>query len=169
MSKKTKRFIFSCILIIFLLCFVNIYAYGKVSENRNSEQLDLGYKYLSELNYEQAEATFENIISIAENDYEAYLGLAEVYYAMDEPEKADEIMKEAAEKCGYGEIQSKVIEAESGLRQFRSMAGYNSGFEAVSGLTDFCIQGLDIFLDWIEKAATVIDSISSLWRDLIQE
>lgn len=125
--------------------------------------MDLGYKYLSELDYEQAEITFENIISADETDYEAYLGLAEVYYAMDEPEMAEEVMEEAADNCTYGKIQIKVIEAEAGLRQFRSMAGYHSGFESVSGLTDFCVQGLDMFLDWIEKAATVIDSISALF------
>lgn len=137
--------------------FVNMYAYGKVSGDKHSEQLDLGYKYLSEMDYEQAEVTFEHIISIDDKNYEAYLGLAEVYTAMDEPEMAEEIMEDAVDKCGYGEIQVKVIEAEAGLRQFRSMVSYNRGFESVSGLTDFCVQGLDLFLGWIEKASTVID------------
>lgn len=142
---------------------VNTYAYGKISEDKHSEQLDMGYKYLLEMDYEQAEVTFENILDIDETNYEAYLGLAEVYTAMDEPGMAEEIMGEAAEKCDYGQIQIKVIEAETGLRQFRNMAKYNSGFESVSGLTDFCVQGLDIFLGWIEKASTVIDGISSFW------
>jgi len=148
--------------------FVNMYAYGKVSGDKHSEQLDLGYKYLSEMDYEQAEVTFEHIISIDDKNYEAYLGLAEVYTAMDEPEMAEEIMEDAVDKCGYGEIQVKVIEAEAGLRQFRSMVSYNRGFESVSGLTDFCVQGLDLFLGWIEKASTVIDGVSAAWRDITQ-
>ena len=79
---------------------------------------------------------------------------------------AEEIMEDAVDKCGYAEIQVKVIEAEAGLRQFRSMVSYNRGFESVSGLTDFCIQGLDLFLGWIEKASTVVDGIASLWREV---
>lgn len=168
MNKKIKKFLIAGIAIVTIFGFVNMYAYGKVSEQKHSEQLDLGYKYLSELDYEQAEVTFENIIHIDEKNYEAYLGLAEVYTAMDEPEMAEEVMEEAVEKCGYGEIQVKVIEAEAGLRQFRGMAAYKSGFEAVSGLTDFCVQGLDLFLGWIEKASTVIDGVSSAWKDLQQ-
>lgn len=156
------------IILVITFGFVNMYAYGKVSGDKHSEQLDLGYKYLSEMDYEQAEVTFEHIISIDDKNYEAYLGLAEVYTAMDEPEMAEEIMEDAVDKCGYGEIQVKVIEAEAGLRQFRSMVSYNRGFESVSGLTDFCVQGLDLFLGWIEKASTVIDGVSAAWRDITQ-
>lgn len=168
MNKKIRRFMIGGIVVIIVFGFVNIFAYGKVSEKKHSEQLDLGYKYLSEMDYEQAEVVFENIINIDEKNYEAYLGLAEVYTAMDEPEMAEEVMEEAVDKCGYGEIQIKVIEAEAGLRQFRGMAAYKSGFEAVSGLTDFCVQGLDLFLGWLEKASTVIDGVSSAWKDFVQ-
>ncbi len=165
MRKKLKRFILGGVLVTIGACIVNIYAYGKVLEDNHSEQLDMGYKSLLEMDYEQAEVIFENIIDIDETNYEAYLGLADVYTAMDEPGMARKVMEEAVEKCGYGQIQIKVIEAEAGLRQFRNMAAYNSGFESVSGLTDFCIQGIDLFLDWIERAATVIDGISSFWKN----
>lgn len=145
---------------------VNIYAYGKVSGNKHSEQLDLGYKYLSEMKYEQAEVVFEEIICLDDGNYEAYLGLAEVYTSMDEMDMAEEVMQEAAEKCGCGEIQIKVLEAQAGLRQFRSMAAANNEFGMVSGLTDFCVEGLDLILGWIEKASTALDGITSLWADL---
>lgn len=150
---------------IIIFCFVNLYAYGKVSDNRHSKQLDLGYRYLSEMEYEQAEVTFESILAVDETNYEAYLGLSETYSAMGETDMAESVLEEASEQCGYGEIQRKVIEAEAGLRQFRSMAGYHSGFESVSGLTDFCVQGLDMILEWIEKASTVVDGISEIWRN----
>lgn len=152
-------------MVIIIFGFVNLYAYGKVSEDRHPEQLDLGYRYLSEMDYEQAEVTFEGILAVDETNYEAYLGLAEVYSAMDETDMAETVLEEASEKCGYGEIQMKVIEAEAGLRQFRSMAGYHSGFESVSGLTDFCVQGLDLILEWVEKASTVVDGVSEIWRN----
>lgn len=166
MSKKLKKFMIGGIVVTFVLVIVNIYSYGKVSGNKQADQLDLGYKYLSEMDYERAEATFRGIINVDGGNYEAYLGLAEVYSAMDEPDMAEEVMKEAADKCEYGKIQIKVVEAEAGLRQFRSMADYSDGFESVSGLTDFCVQGLDIFLGWIERASTVVDGISSVWREV---
>ena len=166
MNRKIKRLLIGGTFFILVFCLVNLYAYGKVSGDQYTRQLDLGYKYLGEMEYEQAELAFENIISIDERNYEAYLGLAETYTAMGETDMAEEVMEEAADKCGYGEIQVKVVKAQAGLRQFRAMAGYNEGFEAVSGLTDFCVQGLDIFLGWIEKASTVVDGIASLWREV---
>lgn len=166
MNKKIKRWMIGGILAIVVLGGIHLYSYGKVSGNQQTEQLDLGYKYLSDMDYERAEATFRGIISVDEANYEAYLGLSEVYSAMDEPDMAEEVLEEAVDKCGYGKIQIKVIEAEAGLRQFRSMADDSGEFESVSGLTDFCVQGLDIFLGWIEKASTVIDGFSSVWREV---
>lgn len=159
MKKKLGRILIGGMIAAAILWGVNIYAYGKVSADKHSEQLDLGYKYLSEMNYEQAEVVFEEVIRLDDRNYEAYIGLAEVYTAMDETDMAEEIMQEAVEKCGYGEIQIKVIEAQAGLRQFRSQATGNSGFDVVSGLTDFCVQGLDLILGWVEKASTILDGI----------
>lgn len=159
MKKKLGRILIGGMIAAAILWGVNIYAYGKVSADKHSEQLDLGYKYLSEMNYEQAEVVFEEVIRLDDRNYEAYIGLAEVYTAMDETDMAEEIMQEAVEKCGYGEIQIKVIEAQAGLRQFRSQATGNGGFDVVSGLTDFCVQGLDLILGWVEKASTILDGI----------
>lgn len=166
MGRKIKRLFAGGTVFVLAFLFLHLYAYGKVAGDKHSEQLDLGYRYLSNMEYGQAEAVFENIIEIDGTNYEAYLGLAEVYTAMEEPDMALEVMEEAEEKCGFGELQRKVIEAEAGLRQFRNMAKTDSGFEAVSGLTDFCVQGLDIFLGWVEKASTVVDGISAVWRDI---
>lgn len=109
---------------------------------------------------------FEEVIRLDGRNYEAYLGLAEVYTSMDEIDMAEEIMQEAAEKCGYGEVQIKAIEAQAGLRQFRNKAMENSDLGVVSGLTDFCVQGLDLILGWIERASTILDGITLVWTDL---
>ena len=158
MNRKMKRWMAGGILTIIVFGSIHLYSFGRVSGDGQAEQLDM--------DYERAEATFRGIISVDEANYEAYLGLSEVYSSMGEPDMAEEVLKKAADKCGYGKIQIKVIEAEAGLRQFRNMADDNSGFESVSGLADFCVQGLDIFLGWIEKASTVIDGISSVWRNV---
>lgn len=166
MNKKISRVLTGGIIVAVIFWIVNIYAYGKVSEDKHSEQLDLGYKYLSEMKYEQAEVVFEEVIRLDGRNYEAYLGLAEVYTSMDEIDMAEEIMQEAAEKCGYGEVQIKAIEAQAGLRRFRNKAMENSDLGVVSGLTDFCVQGLDLILAWIERASTILDGITLVWTDL---
>ena len=166
MKKRVRRFAVGMLIFIAGICSVNAYAHDKVSGRAYTGQLNSGYQYLAAKDYEQAQVAFENIIELDEGNYKAYLGLAEVYYAMGEPENAEAVMEEIADKCSYGMLQMKVIEAEEGLRQFRNMANYNTGFEAVSGLTDFCMQGLDIFLDWIERASTVIDGVTRSWKSL---
>ena len=42
----------------------------------------------------------------------------------------------------------------------------NSDLGVVSGLTDFCVQGLDLILGWIERASTILDGITLVWTDL---
>ena len=67
---------------------------------RVAEQLDLGAKYLSELNYEQAIAAYETAIEIDPKCEEAYLGLADVYIATGDYDKAVEILQKAEEEIG---------------------------------------------------------------------
>lgn len=58
-----------------------VYALG--SDNRKLKaQLDLGYKYLQELNYEQAVAAFTDALEIDDMNVEAYLGLAQGYVGL---------------------------------------------------------------------------------------
>ena len=59
-----------------------------------------------------------------------------------------------------------LVEAQAGLRQFRNKAMENSDLGVVSGLTDFCVQGLDLILGWIERASTILDGITLVWTDL---
>ena len=94
-NRKIKRLLAGGTVFVVAFLFIQLYAYGKVSGDKHSEQLDLGYRYLSDMNYEQAEVVFENIIQMDETDYEAYLGLAEVYTALEEPDMAEEVMEEA--------------------------------------------------------------------------
>ena len=59
-------------------------ACSKSIEAQIAEQLDLGQKYLAELNYEEAIVAFKKIIEIDERNLDAYLGLAQVYEAQAE-------------------------------------------------------------------------------------
>lgn len=79
-------------------------ACGKSVAEQIQEQLDLGYKYLEELDYEQAIVAFTKAIELNENYTEGYLGLANVYVQCREYEKAIEILQQ-----GYKMTQNKKI------------------------------------------------------------
>lgn len=51
--------------------------------NKEPDYVDIGMQYLSELNYSQAIAAFENALEIDPRNVEAYIGLAEVYKAQE--------------------------------------------------------------------------------------
>ena len=72
---------------------------------RVEEQLDLGAKYLSELNYEQAIVAYEAVIKIDPKCEEAYLALADIYVMLGEIEKAEEILKRIEDVFGVDAIE----------------------------------------------------------------
>ena len=65
------------------------------SEKLYNEKIDLGRKYLLELNYEQAILCFKDAIKIDPKNKDAYIELAEAYVKNGEAEKAVEILKTA--------------------------------------------------------------------------
>ena len=96
-----------CVVGIIILTIITISATTISSLNRNSnlnEQLDLGDKYLSELDYEQAIIAYESAIKIDPMSVEAYLGLAEVYVAQGDYENAISVLEE-----GYQYTTSDLI------------------------------------------------------------
>ncbi len=64
------------------------------------EQYDLGVRYLSEGNYEEAIIAFAAAIEIDPKRAEAYIGLADVYTEQGDVEKAAEILEQAVEAIG---------------------------------------------------------------------
>ena len=68
------------------------------------EQYDLGVRYLSEGNYEEAILAFNAAIEIDPKRPEAYVGLAKAYTAQGDPEKAAEILTRAEEACGESDV-----------------------------------------------------------------
>ena len=101
----------------------SVFAPKVIEAKRIEKQLNLGEKYLTELNYEQAEAAYLAVIEIDPRNVDAYLGLAEVYIAQGEYEKAEEILKSALEKLGEDaedsvcEIQKKLERLEQVWKQ----------------------------------------------------
>ena len=78
------------------------------------EQYDLGVRYLSEGNYDEAVLAFEAAIQIDSKNELAYIGLIDVYGALQNQEMVRSVLKEALEQCGETEsLQQKEEEIQA--------------------------------------------------------
>lgn len=74
------------------------------------EQYDLGIRYLSEGNYEEAILAFEAAIAIDPKQPDAYVGLAEAYEGRGDTEMAKTVLEQAVEELGELEVLTKALE-----------------------------------------------------------
>jgi len=96
-----KKFIFITVTLIAVgLIAALVLLPTSAKAKKVEEQLDLGAKYLSELDYEQAIVAYEAVIKIDPKCEEAYLALADIYIATGAFEKAEEILKQAEDAIG---------------------------------------------------------------------
>lgn len=82
-----------------------------------NEQLSLGEKYLSELNYESAIVTYTAAIAIDPKCEEAYIQLAEVYIATGDAAKALQVLEEGYQQTASEVIQAKIIELKESMTE----------------------------------------------------
>ena len=103
------RRIFSWLLTLALV--LGLCACGQSAEAEWQEQYDLGVRYLSEGNYEEAIIAFTAAIDIDPKRPDAYVGLADTYVALNDLEKAMEVLELALQNIGANEsIQNKMDE-----------------------------------------------------------
>ena len=95
-KKKVLPIIIGCILIATLavIAFVVINASGRKQDNVH-EKIELAAQYLTDLDYENAIATYEEIIEIDPKAVDAYAGLANTYIAMADERIANKKYDEA--------------------------------------------------------------------------
>ncbi len=123
-----------CILLVAVLVVS-----GGNSGRRLQEQLRLGEKYLTELDYEQAIAAYRAAIEIDPRCEEAYLGLADVYVAKGEPEQAAAVLEAGYEETGSETLQNKLEEVSGVVQQTQGgnnasgMGGEGEGQDAADG------------------------------------
>ena len=103
------RRVFPILLVILLLC-----GCGTAAKTWQ-EEYDLGVRYLSEGNYEEAILAFEAAIEIDPKRAEAYLSLVDVYVAQGDLDAAREVLDRAVEAMGENEaILAKIEEVAAG-------------------------------------------------------
>lgn len=67
---------------------------SKTVEQQVAEQLELGQKYLSELNYEEAIVAFQKVIELDPKVWDAYTGIAKVYFDQEKYAEAAGILED---------------------------------------------------------------------------
>lgn len=115
-GKKRRRSSYVFSIIIFLVVFaaallITPLAVRKIQETQFKMNMDAGYRYLNELDYEQAAIAFQTSIKINPKNMDAYLGLSDAYLGQGEQEKAADILEQAIvmAKEGYEGDGQEVI------------------------------------------------------------
>ena len=86
---------------------------GQSTEAQWQEQYDLGVRYLSEGNYEEAIIAFTAAIEIDPKQPNAYLKASEAYMGMGDTEAAISILEEGFAETNNEEIQNRLDEIMS--------------------------------------------------------
>ena len=102
--------------LISVLCLLMLCSCGKSQEEQWQEQYDLGVRYLSEGNYEEAIIAFTAAIEIDPKHPEAYIGLADAYIGTGDFDRAEESLLNGQAECGDSAIFSRALENIAFLR-----------------------------------------------------
>ena len=107
-----------CSWLLTLALVLGLCACGQNAEAAWQEQYDLGVRYLSEGNYEEAIIAFAAAIEIDPKRAEAYIGLADVYIATEDYDQARAVLEDALEQVDDpAAIREKLEEVESLIQQ----------------------------------------------------
>ena len=115
-----KRLFFSLLLTLIALCPLTACGQKAAPATTWQEQYDLGIRYLSEGNYEEAIIAFTAAIEIDPKRPEAYLSLADAYIATGDPEAAWKALEEGLAATEDPNIQTRLVNWASGGTDSRS-------------------------------------------------
>lgn len=125
-EKRKNLLLFAAVTLLAILLFA---ACGSKAATA-ADKIELGQKYLIELNYTEAIASFTEAIKLDPNNIQAYMGRAEAYLALGEYDKALEDYQFVCEKTeempytralsyiGQAEIYGKTDEPEKAVSDY---------------------------------------------------
>ena len=114
-ASKKKIYVFAGIaLAVILLAVIGIVAYSNAPAVRLQKRLDLGNRYLSEMEYDKALAEYRAAIEIDPKNAEAYLGVVEVYIRTNDFEQALAEAQTGYEATNDERLKEKIDMIESG-------------------------------------------------------
>jgi len=165
MEAKYKKTIFGMMIFLCLVFLTTIIVYNNMSSTRLKRQLDLGNKYLADLDYEQAVAAFTKAVEIMPDSPEAkellittYLAWADDLLAKGEIDRALSVLEEGyamisddrfknkldeLKKTKEEEVTKEPEQEETGITPEQSRAVY----DALEAMRDYEVYGRP-FRDW---------------------
>jgi hypothetical protein len=165
------KHILSLALALLLLTSVFTACAKSVKPLTGAELLELGEKYLLELDYEQAVVQFTTLIEIEPKNSRAYTGLAEAYIGLGDTDKAIEVLRQGADALPDDtDIQQMLNELVNSPQQqlpaTESPTAANPVFDAE---TAFTIDGIELGVTDLNvaklKYAGRSDYMSNLMND----
>ena len=149
-----------------LICFMVVLCIGltacaaptasaptEISTPTWQEQYDLGMRYLSEGKYAEAILAFTAAIEIDPKRSEAYVGLADSYIGMGDPDQAKEILQACLDVVDNSELVNEYLDEHFGV--LRELDGYPKTVrgEIDNGytLTEYDKYGQIISIEWYSK------------------
>lgn len=136
---------------------------GKSVEERIAEQLELGNRYLEEMNYEQAIVAFTKVIEIDARQVQAYIGGAEAYAAMASYEDAASLLESGTENIQAAALVEKMGEVcQSAAQYYIETEDYEKAEEFVNrGLAVESFEALEK-LDQEVKSIPLLEEMKEL-------
>ncbi len=113
-QKKAKRIVIVlmtiAIMLLAVIIGVNIY---NAPARHLAEQLNLGNRYLDEMDYEQAVVAFTKAIEIDSTSADAYLGAADAYIGLGDFESAKSVLEQGMENITDVSLREKVKDKQA--------------------------------------------------------
>lgn len=143
-----------------LVLLLGLYACSKaVEEPTWQEQFDLGVRYLSEGNYEEAILAFSAAIEIDPKQAEAYEKLADVYLALGDTEAALQALKDGYAATGDVKLQARIVDVVASESSPTQEPSHKLPTESAPVVTP--TSRPDLYpMDYI---GMTIDSLTELW------
>ena len=112
---KNKQFaLVGTVVLLCVVILISVLLTKVAPQQKITKQIELGNKYLTEMDYEQAIVAFEQVIEIDPMNADAYIGLTDAYICLNEFDKAYKTAKQGYEKTGDERLNEKMQMIESG-------------------------------------------------------
>ncbi len=116
-STKGKVLIFAALVAVITIVAVFMIMTRVASAQKITEQLELGDRYMSELDYDSAILAYRNAIELDSKCTDAYFALADAYEAMGDLTQAVAVLEEGYAQTGSETMSARLEEIKEVIRQ----------------------------------------------------
>lgn len=114
--------------------YLAIVSADKMDKFFSGRKLSLGNRYLNEQEYEKAVLAFQSAIEIDPRQVDAYIGMADAYEGMKNPEMAAELLKRGWETVPDERLKKRIIRVYIDLyKQYMDGGEYENAHDVLTG------------------------------------